>query len=65
MGPARQTLLLASLCRHDMRVPTVCRTAIGFQKKTIGSGGVWFLHVFLKFLSHRMFRHMYGVLNID
>ena len=27
-------------------------------------GPVWFLQL-LKFLSHRMFRHMYGVLNID
>ena len=29
------------------------------------SGPVWFLSLILKFLSHRMFEHMHGVLNID
>ena len=34
----------------------------------IGCNGIrpcLFLHALLKFLSHRMFRHMYGVLNIN
>ena len=37
-----------------------------YYPATVASDGpVWFLHAFLKFLSHRMFRHMHGVLNID
>ena len=63
-GSPRCRVLRASMRARD-HAACCCCSVYACRRGSPLYGPVWFLQTLLKFLSHRMFRHIHRVLNID